>query len=146
MNIESNDLVYSYIHGEAGNSATIIKLSLEDEKKKNLPKVMELAKDLALHLVAFKPDYISKDKIPQEYIDENKLIFKKQLEDSGKTKGKSEEIVEKMLTGKLQKHLQEISFLSQPFVKDDKNTVEQIISSISKELETKIEVAEYFIY
>jgi len=85
----------------------------------------DLGKDLAMHIAASQPQYISKDDVPRETLDAEKEIFAAQARDSGKP----EEIVDKMVQGRLQKYLNEITLLGQPFVKDPDQTVEQLLKS-----------------
>lgn len=85
----------------------------------------DLGKDLAMHIAASQPQYVSKDQVPKETLDSEREIFAAQARDSGKP----EEIIEKMVQGRLQKHLNEITLLGQPFVKDPDQTVEKLLKA-----------------
>lgn len=85
----------------------------------------DLGKDLAMHIAASQPQFISRDEVPGELIEAEKEIFAAQAKDSGKP----EEIVEKMVQGRIQKHLNEITLLGQPFVKDPDQSVEKLLKS-----------------
>lgn len=85
----------------------------------------DLGKDLAMHIAASQPQFISKDEVPGELIEAEKEIFAAQAKESGKP----EEIVEKMVRGRIQKHLNEITLLGQPFVKDPDQSVEKLLKS-----------------
>lgn len=82
-----------------------------------------LGRDLAMHIAASKPICVSKDEVPAETVDSEKAILKAQAEDSGKPA----DIIEKMLTGRLNKWLGEITLLGQPFVKDPDTKVEKLL-------------------
>lgn len=84
-----------------------------------------LGKDLAMHIAASRPQYVAKDDVPSESLDKEKEIFSALAQESGKPA----EIVEKMVQGRLQKHLNEITLLGQPFVKDPDQTVEKLLKS-----------------
>jgi len=85
----------------------------------------DLGKDLAMHIAASRPEFTSKDDVPAEVVDKEKAIFTAQAEESGKPA----EIVEKMVLGRINKHLNEITLLGQPFVKDPDQTVEKLLKS-----------------
>lgn len=85
----------------------------------------ELARDIAMHIAASRPLCVSEDDVPQELLDNEKNIFAAQAEESGKPP----EIIEKMVTGRLKKYLNEITLLGQPFVKDPDQSVAKLLSS-----------------
>lgn len=85
----------------------------------------DLGKDLAMHIAASQPQYIHEDEVPAETLDAEKEIFAAQAKESGKP----DNIVEKMVQGRLQKYLNEVTLLGQPFVKDPDQTVEKLLKS-----------------
>ena len=85
----------------------------------------ELAKDIAMHIAASKPVCVSSDEVPAELIDKEKEIFSAQAAESGKPA----DIIEKMVTGRINKFLKEITLLGQPFVKDPDSTIEKLLKS-----------------
>lgn len=87
----------------------------------------DLGKDLAMHIAASRPQFVNKDDVPGEILDKEKAIFTAQAEESGKPA----EIVEKMVQGRIQKHLNEITLLGQPYVKDPDQSVEKLLKSES---------------
>jgi len=87
----------------------------------------ELARDIAMHIAASRPLYVSKDQVPQDLIAKEKEIFAAQAKESGKPP----EIIEKMVMGRVAKYLNEISLLGQPFVKDPETTVEKLLKGAS---------------
>ena len=84
-----------------------------------------LAKDLAMHIAASKPVCVSEDQVSQDVLDKEKEIFTAQAAESGKPA----EIIEKMVSGRIQKYLKEITLLGQPFVKDPDQTVEKLLKA-----------------
>jgi elongation factor Ts len=87
----------------------------------------ELARDIAMHVAAMNPEFVSADDVPEDVIAREKGILIAQAEGSGKPP----EIVEKMVTGRLRKHLSGITLLGQPFVKDGDLTVEKLLAQNS---------------
>ena len=84
----------------------------------------DLARDIAMHIAAVNPQFIDQDSIPTEFVEKEKSILIAQAESSGKPP----EIIEKMIQGRLNKFLAEVSLLGQPFVKDPDQTVAQLLS------------------
>ncbi len=84
---------------------------------------LDLAKDLAMHIAASRPLCISPEQVPAEVIAKEKDIYTAQAADSGKPAN----IVEKMVEGKLNKFLREVTLLGQPFIKDTDKTIEQLL-------------------
>lgn len=86
---------------------------------------IELGKDLAMHIAASKPVCVSRDNVPVETIEAERNIYLQQAAASGKP----QEIVEKMVEGRVNKYLAEITLLGQPFVKNPDITVEKLLAS-----------------
>jgi len=85
----------------------------------------ELGKDIAMHIAASKPVCVSADEVPAEMLEKEREIFRAQALESGKP----ENIVEKIIEGRVRKYLSEITLLGQPYVKDPDLTVEKLLSS-----------------
>ena len=85
----------------------------------------ELARDIAMHIAASNPQFVDQESIPAEFVDKEKSILVAQAESSGKPP----EIVEKMIQGRLNKLLGEITLLGQPFVKDPDQTVGKLLAA-----------------
>jgi len=85
----------------------------------------ELAHDLAMHIAASKPRYISTAEVPEAEVAKEREI----LTEQARQEGKSPEIAEKMVAGRLRKSLAEITLLGQPFVKDPNQSIEALLKS-----------------
>jgi len=103
-----------YLHGS--KIGVIVELSKNDSV---------LGKDIAMHIAAAKPEYISADQVSADIIAKEKEIFAAQALESGKPA----EIVEKMIGGRITKFLAEVTLLGQPFIKDDSLTVGKLLTS-----------------
>lgn len=103
-----------YLHGS--KIGVIVELSKDDAA---------LGKDIAMHIAAAKPDYVSEDQVSADVIAKEKEIFSAQALESGKPA----EIVEKMIGGRINKFLAEVTLLGQPFIKDDSLTVGKLLAS-----------------
>lgn len=105
----------NYIHGGA-RIGVLVDVAGGDET---------LAKDLAMHIAASKPVALAKEEVPAALLQKERDIAAAKAAESGKPAN----IVEKMVEGSVQKFLKEVTLLGQPFVKDDKQTVEQLLKS-----------------
>ncbi len=85
----------------------------------------ELAKDIAMHIAASKPLYINENNVAKEILDKEREIYMAQAQESGKP----EEIIKKMVDGKIKKYVKEITLLGQPFVKDPDRTIEKTLKT-----------------
>jgi elongation factor Ts len=112
--VVSDGVLASYSHG--ARIGVVIALDGGDE---------ELAKDVAMHVAAMNPQYVSDADVPAETLENERRILTEQAQDSGKPA----EIIEKMVIGRVNKFLKEITLLGQPFVKDDSVTVGKLLSS-----------------
>ena len=110
--VESGASIASYLHGARIGV-------LVDSSASN-----DLARDIAMHIAAVNPQFVDQDSIPVEFVEKEKAILIAQAESSGKPP----EIIEKMIQGRLNKFLAEVSLLGQPFVKDPDRTVAKLLS------------------
>ncbi|PCJ51017.1 MAG: elongation factor Ts [Gammaproteobacteria bacterium] len=104
----------SYLHG--GRIGVIVAINGGDEV---------LAKDVAMHIAASNPEVVNPEQVPAELVEKEKEIFIAQAKESGKP----DNIIEKMIGGKLKKFLGEVSLTGQPFVKDPSTTVGDLLNA-----------------
>jgi elongation factor Ts len=107
-------VIGAYLHGV--RIGVIVELEGGDEA---------LAKDIAMHIAAINPICLAEEDVPKELLDKEREIFVAQAQESGKP----QEIIEKMIDGKINKFLKENTLLSQPFVRDQDQTVAQLLKS-----------------
>ncbi len=112
--VEAQGRLSSYIHG--GKIGVLVDYTSADEN---------VGKDVALHIAATKPKALHESGVPQEDIERERSVAKAKAEESGKPA----DIAEKMVEGSVKKFLKEVALLSQPFVKDDKQTVEAMLKA-----------------
>lgn len=138
--IGAGETVVPYIHGE-GRIGVLVKLKAADAAKAADAKVKEFGFDLALHAAAFNPTYLDRTKVDAAWLKEQEDIMR--VRDADQLKGKPDNIVAGIMKGKVDKFLKQISFVDQPFVKDDKLTVTQAADKVGKEVGTKVELADF---
>jgi elongation factor Ts len=127
--VTDGGIIGSYIHGSRIGVLTSIKGGSE-----------ELAKDIAMHVAASKPICVSSDEVPAEVIEKEKEIYSAQAAESGKPA----DIIEKMVMGRINKFLKEITLLGQPFVKDPDQTIEKLLKAANATVDSffRLEVGE----
>lgn len=139
--IGTGEAVADYIHGE-GSIGVVVKVGAENPALLSDERVKSFAFDVALHVAAYNPAYLSKDTVDPAYLAEQKEIFTKQAQ----SLGKPEKVLAGIVQGKLNKHLSEICLLQQAFVKDDKQTVAQVCDGIGKEVGAKIAIVDFLYF
>ena len=114
-----NGTIGSYEHG--GRIAVLTHLA-EDNAT--------LAKDMAMHIAASKPECVNEDQLSEELIERERAIFIEQAKESGKP----DNIIEKMIVGRMKKFVNEVTLYGQPFVKDPETTVGKLVKSNNNEV------------
>lgn len=116
--VVEGDTLGSYVHkvGPSSRIGVIVNMEGGDEG---------LAKDIAMHIAASKPQFINQDQVDPAVLAKEKQILTEQAADSGKPA----DIIEKMVIGRVNKFLKEITLLGQPFVKDPDTTVEKLLKA-----------------
>jgi elongation factor Ts len=131
-------VVASYIH-PPGKVGVLIEVGTTKAETAGTDSFKELIKDLTLHIAACAPKGLSRDDIPQAVVDNELDIFRARLADSGKPAN----IIENILKGQIGKFFAESCFLEQPFVKDDSQSVTQLLEAKGRELGDKLTVARF---
>ncbi len=127
--ILEGEFVVDYVHS---NDKVAGLISFNKELDKNL------ANDIAMQIVAMSPSYLSPEDVPEEEIEKEKNIYREQL----KKEGKPDEIIEKILLGKINKYFSEICLTKQAFIKEDKKSVEEIL----KEKDPEVKIVKFIRY
>jgi elongation factor Ts len=120
--IAAEGIVESYIH-LGGKIGVLVEVNCETDFVAKNDDFKSFVRDIAMHIAASNPLYISKEDVPKEVIDQERSILKAQA----LNEGKPEKVVEKMVEGRLKKFYQEICLLEQAFVKDPDKTVDQMV-------------------
>lgn len=130
--ISTKGKVAGYIHG-GGKIGVLIELATDS----NDERVLTLGRDIAMQVAAMNPKYISRDDVDPEYIaHETEILTQQALNE-----GKSANIVEKMVVGRLNKELKEVCLVDQVFVKDSELTISKLIAKVAKEVASDISIA-----
>ena len=137
--VSEDGIVVSYIHA-AGKIGVLVEAKTEN----NDERVKEALKNVAMEVAALNPKYVSTDDVPEEYKEHEKEILIAQAKNDPKNANKPENIIEKMITGRLAKELKEICLLEQEYVKaENKETVAKYLEMVSKEVGTPVELKRF---
>lgn len=126
--IAAEGLVESYIHG-GGRIGVLVEVNCETDFVAKTNAFKSLVKDIAMHIAAANPSYLRREEVPAAELEHEKMV----LSEQARNEGKPEKIIEKMVTGRIEKYYKEVCLLEQPFVKDPDKTISDLITeSIAK--------------
>lgn len=132
-------LISSYIHG-VGKVGVISEINCETDFVARNEIFQDFVKDINMHIAAVAPEYVSKDEICEKEIATQRDIFAAQITD------KPPQIVEKIVTGKLEKYFSEICLLDQPFIKNPDITIGDLLKSKIAEIGENITIRRFIRY
>ncbi len=114
--------VFTYSHGN--KLAVVVEILCETDFVARNDQFNAFGADLAMHIAASAPQYVSRDQVPADVIEREKAVYRDQLSQEGKPA----EMIEKILDGKLNKFYAEICLMEQSFIKDEEKTIEQLLN------------------
>lgn len=131
-------IVDTYLH-PSNKTGVLLDIRCESDFVAKSPEFRSLSHEICLQIAAMKPLFVKDSDIPEEFLDGETKIWKEQIKDSGKP----ENIVKQILEGKLNKYKQEISLLSQPWIKDDTKNIKGLIDETIAKTGENIEVKKF---
>jgi elongation factor Ts len=134
----SQGLVQSYIHLD-GKIGVLVELNCESDFVARNEEFRELVKNIAMQIAASSPRYVSAEEIPAPELEAEKEIIRAQLVDTKKPP----QIIEKIVEGKLKKFYEEVCLLDQPYIKDDKMVIQQLIATYIAKFGENIKVKRF---
>lgn len=141
--IATEGLVESYIH-MGGRIGVLLELNCETDFVAKTDDFKELAHDIALHIAAAKPMYLSREEVDPAVIEKEKEIIRAQA--LNEPKPKPENIIEKMVQGRIEKYYKEIVLLEQPYVKDPDMTIADMVTQKVAKIGEKIDIRRFVRY
>ena len=136
--VTTDGLVVPYIHG-GGKIGVLVVADTDSDSD----AVKECLKNVAMQVAALRPQYVSTDDVDSDYKEHEKSILLAQAKNDPKNAKKPDNIIEKMIAGRLKKELKEFCLVEQPYVKDTDMTVKQYIDSVAKVVGAPIEITRY---
>ena len=137
--IEGN--TYSYVHNSLGENLGKIGVILTLETEKDID-LKDIGKNICMHIAASSPKSLDEKTLDSDIIEAEKNIIKEQLKETGKP----DDIIEKMLNGKMNKFFEEVVLLNQKYVIDPSLTISKLLENISSEKETKVTINSFTRY
>ncbi len=139
--IAAEGLVSSYIH-MGGKVGVLLEVNCETDFVARSEQFVTLCKDISMHIAASNPQYLNKESVPAEALENEKEILRQQAINEGKPAN----IVEKMLEGRVKKFYQENCLMEQPFVKDQDKTITDVVNEAVLAIGEKISVRRFVRY
>lgn len=132
-------VVDAYIHHSGGiaKQGALVELDCETDFVAKSDDFRKLAHEIALHVVGAAPQYVRREEVPADIVEREKTVYREQVA------GKPENIVEKILQGKLDDFYSKVCLLEQPWVKDDKKRVGDLVTEAIARLKENITVARF---
>ncbi len=134
----SEGVVESYIHA-GGKLGVMVEVGCETDFVAKTDDFKAFAKDIAMHIAAVSPISVSRNELPEEVVQREKDIYVNQALESGKP----EQIVEKIVTGKMEKFIAEICLLEQKYVKDPDLTVQDLLNELIAKMGENISIKQF---
>lgn len=131
-------VIGSYIHTGA-HVASLVEVNCETDFVARTEQFQQLARDLAMHVTAARPSWVSRVDVPAEVTDKEREIYREQMVGSGKPP----QVVEKIIEGKLDKFYSESCLLEQAFIKDPNVTIQDLLTSAIAALGENIKVRRF---
>jgi len=134
-------IITSYVHPN-NKVGVLLDIRCESDFVARAEDFNNLAHELCLQIAAMKPIYVKAEDIPEDFVDGEKKIYQEQFKDSGKP----QKIIEQIIEGKLNKYREEVSLLSQVWIKDDTKTVKDLVNQYIAKIGENIIVKQFARY
>ena len=139
--IAAEGVVGSYIH-MGGKIGVLLEVNCETDFVAKSEPFQALVKDIAMHIAAAKPEYVTSEEVPTEVLEKEKEILVAQA----RNEGKPEAIIEKMVQGRIKKFYKDICLMDQEFVKNPDLTISQLVNEAVLQIGEKISVRRFVRY
>ena len=125
--VAAEGVVGSYIH-MGGKVGVLVELNCETDFVARGEEFQQLVKDIAMHIAAAEPRYVTREDVTAETLDKERDIAKAQAKNDPKNATKPEQVIDKIVEGRLNKFYEEVVLLDQPFIKDPAKTVGELVT------------------
>src|SRR5256714_12344985 len=125
--VAAEGVVGSYIH-MGGKVGVLVEVNCETDFVARGEEFQQLVKDIAMHVAAAEPRFVSREEVPAQLLDKEREIAREQAKNDPKNRSKPDHVIDKIVEGRLNKFYEEAVLLDQPFVKEEKKTVGELIT------------------
>ena len=143
--IAAEGIVGSYIH-MGGKVGVLVELNCETDFVARGEEFQQLVKDIAMHIAAAEPRYVTREEIPANVLDKEREIARAQAKNDPKNANKPDQVIDKIIEGRLNKFFEEFVLLDQPFIKDPAKTVGELITEKVAKTGEKITIRRFARY
>lgn len=138
-------IVHAYVHAN-GRVGALVEVACETDFVARNEDFKNFVHEVAMQVTAANPLYVSKEDIPEEVKEKELQFYREEMESTGKLKGKNEEMVQKILEGKLSKYYADACLLEQVSIKDDSVTIREMVEQIIAKTGEKVEIKRFARY
>ncbi len=143
--VTAEGVVGSYIH-MGGKVGVLVEINCESDFVARGEEFQQLVKDVAMHIAAADPRYVSRNEVPADVLDKEREILLSQLKNDPKNAGKPDDVLNKIIEGRLNKFFEENVLLDQPFVKDPSKTVGELVTEKIASIKENISIRRFTRY
>jgi len=143
--IAAEGAVGSYIH-MGGKVGVLVEVNSETDFVARTEEFQQLVKDIAMHIAAAEPRYVSRQEVPADALDKEREIARAQAKNDPKNANKPDQVIDKIVEGRLNKFYEEAVLLDQPFVKDPAKTVQDLLTEKIASIKENISVRRFARY
>lgn len=136
--LTGDGLVSSYIHA-GGKIGVLVEVNCETDFVARTDEFQSLVKDIAMHIAASEPRFLAREEVTPDILEHEREIYRQQALESGKP----EEVVDRIVTGKMEKFYSEAVLLEQPFVKDTEKSVKDLVAEVVGKLGENIVIRRF---
>ncbi|QYO65352.1 translation elongation factor Ts [Leptolyngbya sp. 7M] len=143
--VTAEGVVGSYIH-MGGKVGVMVEVNCESDFVARGDEFQNLVKDVAMHIAASDPKYVTREEVPASVLDKEREILMEQLKNDPKNAGKPEDVLNKIIEGRLNKYYEEAVLLDQPFVKDPSKTIGELVTEKIASIKENITIRRFTRY
>ncbi len=143
--VTAEGVVGSYIH-MGGKVGVMVEINCESDFVARGEEFNQLVKDVAMHIAALDPKYVRRDEVPAEVLEKEREILLEQLKIDPKNANKPEEVLNKIIEGRLNKFFEECVLLDQPFVKEPSKTIGDLVTEKVTSIKENITIRRFTRY
>jgi elongation factor Ts len=143
--IAADGIVGSYIH-MGGKVGVLVELNCETDFVARGEEFQQLVKDIAMHIAAAEPRYVTRDEVPAAVLDKEREILRAQTKNEPKNANKPDQVIDQIVEGRLNKFYEEAVLVDQPFVKDSAKTIGELVTEKTAKTGERIAVRRFTRY
>ncbi|NLY51592.1 MAG: translation elongation factor Ts [Firmicutes bacterium] len=136
--VAAEGLVDAYIH-LGGRVGVLIEVNCETDFVAKTDAFKQFVRDMAMHVAASKPSYVSRDEVPEAVLEREKNIYRA----AALNEGKPEKIVDRIVEGRLERFFKEVCLLEQPYIKDPDKTVQEVLQELIAQIGENITIRRF---